>query len=42
VVEFYLSRADAEQALRNVLADEPDWEGMLAVLPVTLLEYCPN
>jgi hypothetical protein len=42
VIEFYPSREAAESALRDVLADEPDWEGMLAVLPVQLFEFCPN
>jgi hypothetical protein len=42
VVEFYPSREAAQRALENVLADEPSWEGMLAVLPVKLFEFCPN
>ena len=36
VIEVYLTREQAEQALRTVLADEPDWEGMLEVVPLGL------
>jgi hypothetical protein len=42
VIEFYPSQDEAERALRGVLADEPSWEGMLAVLPISLYEFCPN
>jgi hypothetical protein len=42
VIETYRSREEAELALEAVLDDEPQWEGMLAVLPVSLYEYCPN
>lgn len=31
VIEFYSSREEAEDALRDVLTDEPGWEGLLAV-----------
>jgi hypothetical protein len=41
-VEFYPSRKEAERALRDVLSDEPTWEGMLAVLPILVYEFCPN
>jgi hypothetical protein len=34
VIETYRSREQAERALRNVLRDEPDWEGMMEVVPV--------
>ena len=34
VIELYRSRAQAERALRAVLADEPDWAGMIEVVPV--------
>jgi hypothetical protein len=37
LIEVYRSREQAERALRAVLADEPEWEGMLAVVPVPLL-----
>jgi hypothetical protein len=36
VVEVYRSREQAERALRAVLTDEPEWEGMMAVVPVPL------
>jgi hypothetical protein len=42
IVEFYPSREDAERALRDVLADEPQWEGMLASMAVRVSEFCPN
>ena len=34
VIELYRSREQAERALRNVLTDEPEWEGMIEVVPV--------
>jgi len=36
VIELYRSREQAERALRAVLADEPDWTGMMEVVPVPL------
>ena len=36
VIQLYRSREQAERALRAVLADEPDWTGMMEVVPVTL------
>jgi hypothetical protein len=36
VIQVYRSREHAERALRNVLTDEPEWEGMMAVVPVPL------
>jgi len=42
VIELYGSRALAERALREILTDEPDWKGMLEVVPVGFLEFCPN
>jgi hypothetical protein len=33
VIELYRSRELAERALENVLRDEPDWEGMMEVVP---------
>jgi hypothetical protein len=35
-VEFFSSRKQAEDALRQVLADEPDFEGALEVVEVDL------
>ncbi len=34
VIELYRSRAQAERALRAVLNDEPEWAGMMQVVPV--------
>jgi hypothetical protein len=42
VVEFYLSREEAEAALRGVLTDEPDWEGEIRVVEVDLAEVSEN
>jgi hypothetical protein len=36
VIEFYSSREEAEEALRGVLTDEPQWEGELGVVVVEL------
>jgi hypothetical protein len=36
VVEFYVSRAEAEQARRDVLVDEPNWESEINVVEVDL------
>ena len=36
VIQVYRSREQAERALRAVLADEPDWAGMIEVVPVGL------
>jgi hypothetical protein len=40
VIEIYVSRAEADQALRDVLADEPEWECELGVVAVELGEAC--
>lgn len=34
VIEFYNSQAEADAALSDVLRDEPDWKGELAVVTV--------
>jgi hypothetical protein len=34
VIEFYASREQAEAALKDVLTDEPQWEGLYGVVPV--------
>ena len=34
VIALYRSREQAERALENVLRDEPEWEGMIEVVPV--------
>ncbi len=36
VIETYRSREQAERALRAVLSDEPEWEGMIEVIPIPL------
>ena len=38
VIQVYRSREQAERALRAVLADEPDWTGMIEVVPVPLAD----
>ncbi len=34
VVQVYRSREQAERALAAVLTDEPEWEGMIEVVPI--------
>jgi hypothetical protein len=34
VIEIYVNRADAEQALKDVLADEPEWVGEVGVVSI--------
>jgi hypothetical protein len=36
VIQVYRSREQAERALRAVLTDEPDWEGMIEIVPIAL------
>lgn len=36
VVAVYRSRELAERALHKMLRDEPDWEGMIEVVPVAV------
>ena len=40
VVAFYATREHAERALKSVLRDEPDWRGMLEVVPVQERRRC--
>ena len=40
VVAVYASREQAERALRSVLRDEPEWRGMLEVVPVPDRRRC--
>jgi hypothetical protein len=42
VVEFFASRDEAAEALRQVLADEPDWADDLEVIAVELADVSPN
>jgi hypothetical protein len=36
VVEFFASRDEADEALQQVLVDEPEWRGELGVVEVEL------
>ena len=42
VINVYRSRDEAERALRAVISDEPDWEGMFRVVPLLLAEFNSN
>lgn len=35
-IDLYPTRAEAEQAIVDVLADEPSWEELLFVTPMSL------
>jgi len=37
-VDVFLRREDAFAALEEVLDDEPDWSGLLSVMPIELDE----
>jgi hypothetical protein len=41
IIEFYSSQQEAEQALQDVLTDEPDWQRELGVVPIELGEAHP-
>ena len=41
VIEFFSTREDAEQFIRECLADEPEWATILRVEAVEL-EFVPN
>jgi hypothetical protein len=41
VIAFYPSREQAVRALKAVLRDEPEWEGMLEVVSVPERRSCP-
>jgi hypothetical protein len=34
VIELYVRREDAEAALRDVLTDDPEWEGELGIVTI--------
>jgi hypothetical protein len=36
VIELFVRREDAEQALRDLLSDEPTWEGVVSIVPIEL------
>jgi hypothetical protein len=40
VIAFYASREQAERALKSVLRDEPEWEGMLEIVSVPERRRC--
>jgi hypothetical protein len=42
VIEFYGSREEAEEALREVLHDEPGWHGEINVVEIPLLSGVMN
>jgi hypothetical protein len=42
VIEFFVSREKAEEALRDVLADEPGWRGIVGIAEVDLGSASPN
>ena len=42
VIEFYPSREEAEETLRQVLEDEPAFENILEVVTVDLGDTSPN
>jgi hypothetical protein len=42
VFEFFASREEAEEALRDVLTDEPDWKGIIGVAEIDLGSASPN
>jgi hypothetical protein len=42
VIEFYASREEADNALRDVRTDEPEWKGVVAVTEIDLGSASPN
>jgi hypothetical protein len=40
VIQVYRSREQAERALQVVLTDEPEWEGMMEVVQISVPAYC--
>jgi hypothetical protein len=42
VVEFFLSRDEAEETLEAILGDEPEWASILEVVPLVLGDAMPN
>jgi hypothetical protein len=40
VIAVYGSREQAERALGRVLTDEPDWEGMIEVVQLSVPAHC--
>lgn len=42
VVEFFLSRDEAEETLEVILGDEPEWVSILEVVPLELGDVAQN
>lgn len=42
VVEFFVSRGEAEETLEVILGDEPEWASILEVVPLVLGDAVPN
>jgi hypothetical protein len=42
VVDFFLSRDEAEETLQVILEDEPEWASILEVVPLELGDAAPN
>jgi hypothetical protein len=42
VIEFFASREEAEEALRDVLVDEPEWRGIVDIAEIDLGSASPN
>jgi hypothetical protein len=42
VIEFFSERESAEEALADVLHDEPDWVGLLVIQPFKLQGFSLN
>jgi hypothetical protein len=40
VIAVYPTRAQAERALKVMLRDEPEWEGMIEIVPVAERRRC--
>jgi hypothetical protein len=42
VIDFYATRGEAEETLKQVLGDEPDWVDVLEVVEVELGSVSAN
>ena len=42
VLDLYLERQAAEQALRAIIGDEPEWEPFLSLVEIELATSSPN
>jgi len=41
-IDLFVLRSDAEAALASVLADEPDWNGLVRMEPIELVGFGLN